>query len=252
MGAAGRDFHNFNVVYRDDPQTRGGGLHRHPDPRHRPAPLPARAGRAAATPTASPSSRRPSWRASSGEERSTRWSSPTATCPTSSSCTRPRGSWRRGPTSPCWARTARHGRCSVPVISVLRRAHGRRQEPDLAFRGRPAASREGLRPAVIRHPMPYGDLVRQRVQRFASLEDLDRHRGHRGGAGGLRAAHPPGPGGVGRRGLRGHRGRGARRRRRSSSGTGATTTSPSCAPTWRSWWSTRSGPGTSSPTTRAR
>jgi predicted GTPase len=27
---------------------------------------------------------------------------------------------------------------------------------------------------VIRHPMPYGDLVRQKVQRFASLEDLDK------------------------------------------------------------------------------
>jgi predicted GTPase len=29
---------------------------------------------------------------------------------------------------------------------------------------------------AIRHPMPYGDLVRQRVQRFAKLEDLDFHR----------------------------------------------------------------------------
>ena len=27
---------------------------------------------------------------------------------------------------------------------------------------------------VVRHPMPYGDLVAERVQRFASLEDLDR------------------------------------------------------------------------------
>jgi predicted GTPase len=27
----------------------------------------------------------------------------------------------------------------------------------------------------IRHPMPYGNLVKQRVQRFASLEDLDKH-----------------------------------------------------------------------------
>ncbi len=36
--------------------------------------------------------------------------------------------------------------------------------------------RQGKRVAVIRHPMPYGDLVAQRVQRFASLEDLDRHR----------------------------------------------------------------------------
>ena len=34
---------------------------------------------------------------------------------------------------------------------------------------------EGLRAVVIRHPMPYGDLVRQRVQRFASYDDLDRH-----------------------------------------------------------------------------
>jgi predicted GTPase len=32
----------------------------------------------------------------------------------------------------------------------------------------------GLRVAVVRHPMPYGDLERQRLQRFASREDLDR------------------------------------------------------------------------------
>lgn len=31
----------------------------------------------------------------------------------------------------------------------------------------------GLRPGVIRHPMPYGDLVRQRAQRFARPEDFD-------------------------------------------------------------------------------
>lgn len=34
----------------------------------------------------------------------------------------------------------------------------------------------GLRVAVLRHPMPYGNLAEQVVQRFASLEDLDRHR----------------------------------------------------------------------------
>lgn len=34
----------------------------------------------------------------------------------------------------------------------------------------------GIRPVVIRHPMPYGDLVKQQVQRFASLEDLDLHQ----------------------------------------------------------------------------
>ena len=31
----------------------------------------------------------------------------------------------------------------------------------------------GLRVVAVRHPMPYGDLVRQRVQRFATLADLD-------------------------------------------------------------------------------
>ena len=38
-----------------------------------------------------------------------------------------------------------------------------------------AARRRGLKPVVIRHPMPYGDLVAQRVQRFATYADLDRH-----------------------------------------------------------------------------
>ena len=31
---------------------------------------------------------------------------------------------------------------------------------------------QGLRVVAIRHPMPYGDLTRQRVQRFATLDDL--------------------------------------------------------------------------------
>lgn len=32
----------------------------------------------------------------------------------------------------------------------------------------------GERPVVVRHPMPYGDLEAQAVQRFATLDDLDR------------------------------------------------------------------------------
>ena len=34
----------------------------------------------------------------------------------------------------------------------------------------------GLRVVAIRHPMPYGDLSKQICQRFAALEDLDRHK----------------------------------------------------------------------------
>ena len=33
----------------------------------------------------------------------------------------------------------------------------------------------GRRTVVVRHPMPYGDLARQAVQRFADYADLDRH-----------------------------------------------------------------------------
>jgi predicted GTPase len=34
---------------------------------------------------------------------------------------------------------------------------------------------KGLKVVAIRHPMPYGDLVAQKVQRFATLNDLERH-----------------------------------------------------------------------------
>ena len=34
---------------------------------------------------------------------------------------------------------------------------------------------KGRRVVVIRHPMPYGDLVKQKVQRFAAYSDLDKH-----------------------------------------------------------------------------
>ncbi len=36
--------------------------------------------------------------------------------------------------------------------------------------------KRGYKVAVVRHPMPYGDLTKQVAQRFASYEDLDRYR----------------------------------------------------------------------------
>lgn len=33
----------------------------------------------------------------------------------------------------------------------------------------------GLKVVAIRHPMPYGDLAKQKVQRFAKIEDLEKH-----------------------------------------------------------------------------
>lgn len=60
-----------------------------------------------------------------------------------------------------------------PVISVcaVRTGCGK----DSVVRRIAAILREqALRPVVVRHPMPYGDLSRQAVQRFASVEDCDR------------------------------------------------------------------------------
>ncbi len=60
----------------------------------------------------------------------------------------------------------------VPVIAVsaVRTGCGKSQTTRYLSRLLRAA---GRRVAVIRHPMPYGDLARQRVQRFATRADLD-------------------------------------------------------------------------------
>lgn len=63
---------------------------------------------------------------------------------------------------------------SKPVVSVcaVRTGSGKSQ----TTRRVSLILRElGYRVAAIRHPMPYGDLVKQSVQRFADYSDLDRH-----------------------------------------------------------------------------
>ena len=58
-----------------------------------------------------------------------------------------------------------------PVVSVCAVRTGAGKSP--ATRRIASLLRgEGLRVAVIRHPMPYGDLAEQAVQRFARLDDL--------------------------------------------------------------------------------
>ncbi|MEZ4995930.1 MAG: hypothetical protein R2758_00060 [Bacteroidales bacterium] len=36
--------------------------------------------------------------------------------------------------------------------------------------------KKGLKVVAVRHPMPYGNLVEQKVQRFAVVEDLEKHK----------------------------------------------------------------------------
>ncbi len=62
-------------------------------------------------------------------------------------------------------------RSKVPVIAVVavRTGSGKSQTSRKVcgtLRGR------GLRVVAVRHPMPYGDLVKQKVQRYASIDDL--------------------------------------------------------------------------------
>jgi len=64
---------------------------------------------------------------------------------------------------------------SKPVISVgaVRTGCGKSQT---SRRIAEILMEKGLKVVAIRHPMPYGDLVAQRVQRYAELSDLEKHK----------------------------------------------------------------------------
>lgn len=62
----------------------------------------------------------------------------------------------------------------VPVVSICAVRTGCGKSP-VSRRIAAELRNQGWHPVVVRHPMPYGDLAAQRAQRFASLADLDRH-----------------------------------------------------------------------------
>jgi len=65
-------------------------------------------------------------------------------------------------------------KAKVPVVSVgaVRTGCGKSQTSRLIAK---ILKSKGLNVVVVRHPMPYGDLRKQVCQRFATPEDLDRH-----------------------------------------------------------------------------
>jgi predicted GTPase len=67
-------------------------------------------------------------------------------------------------------RTMLRSRLPIIAICAVRTGVGKSQ---LARWLAGKLKRRGLKVAVLRHPMPYGDLERQAVQRLASLADLD-------------------------------------------------------------------------------
>jgi predicted GTPase len=66
-------------------------------------------------------------------------------------------------------------RSKLPVVAVcaVRTGVGKSQTARAVAR---ILRHAGLQVGILRHPMPYGDLAAQRVQRFASEEDLVRHK----------------------------------------------------------------------------
>ncbi len=64
---------------------------------------------------------------------------------------------------------------SKPLISIgaVRTGCGKSQTTRLVAK---LLKDAGKKVAAIRHPMPYGDLVKQKVQRFATLDDLVKHK----------------------------------------------------------------------------
>jgi predicted GTPase len=65
-------------------------------------------------------------------------------------------------------------RSSKPVIAVcaVRTGCGKSQTSRKVIE---SLMEKGLKVVAVRHPMPYGDLVAQKVQRFASIDDLQLH-----------------------------------------------------------------------------
>jgi predicted GTPase len=174
LGAAGRDFHDFNVVYRDDPsvevvaftatQIPGISGRRYP---------PELAG--ALYPAGIPIEPEEELEALCRRERVARVVFAYSDCShaevmhaASRALSTGADLELLGP-----ARTSLRARRPVIAVSAVRTGCGKSQTARWIVR---RLAGRGLRTVALRHPMPYGDLARQRVQRFASRADLERAR----------------------------------------------------------------------------
>jgi predicted GTPase len=173
-GAAGRDFHNFNVVYREDPSSRVLAFTA--------TQIPGIAGRRYPGALAGPlypdgipivpeSELESVCRAQSVDEVVFAYSDVEhATVMHLASRALAAGAdfTLLGP-----KRTMLKSHLPVVAVSAARTGCGKSQTSRFVSR---RLRQSGLRAAVLRHPMPYGDLAVQAVQRFASRADLDAAR----------------------------------------------------------------------------
>ncbi len=173
MGAAGRDFHDFNVVYRGDAKTRVVAFTATQIPgiagRRYPAVL-AGPGYPDGIPIVPEEELERLIREEAVDEVVFAYSDvPHATVMHAASRALAGGADFRllGPRATMLASRR-------PVISVcaVRTGAGKSQT---TRRVAALVHEAGLTPVVVRHPMPYGDLAAQAVQRFATRDDLVRH-----------------------------------------------------------------------------
>jgi predicted GTPase len=174
VGAAGRDFHNFNVYFRDNPGyevvafTAGQ--------------MPNIAGRRYPPELAGP--RYPAGIPIEREEELPRLVREHAIdvvvfsySDVSHEHVMHVGSQALAAGADYWLLGPRHTMlaAAVPVIAVCaaRTGTGKSQTTRRVATLLGAA---GRRPVIVRHPMPYGELAQQAAQRFATFADLDRHR----------------------------------------------------------------------------
>ena len=172
MGAAGRDFHNFNVVYRDDPESEVVAFTA--------AQIPFIADRRYPAELAGP--RYPDGIGIHDESELSELIRKLDVDDVAFSYSDVSHEYVMHKASEVLAAGANFVllgpdatmlRAKVPVVAIcaVRTGCGKSQTTRYIAE---LLKREGLKVVAVRHPMPYGDLVAERVQRFAELEDLDR------------------------------------------------------------------------------
>ncbi|HXJ78018.1 MAG TPA: GTP-binding protein [Candidatus Methylomirabilis sp.] len=170
LGAAGRDFHNFNVAYRDDPRVGVVAFTRAQIPKTGGDRYPASLAGPLypdGIPIEDEADLEAICRRESVDQVVFAYSdvSHAAVMHLASRALAAGADFALlGP-----ARTMIRARVPVIAISAIRTGCGKSQTA--RWLGRRLRAR-GRRVAVLRHPMPYGDLERQRVQRFAEPGDL--------------------------------------------------------------------------------
>lgn len=171
MGAAGRDFHNFNVFFRDDPayEVKAFTAAQIPDIEGRTYPA-SLAGRRypAGIPIYSEERLRDLIRELSVDLVVFAYSD----VPYQYVMSRGALANAAGADFAMLGPDSTMLKSSVPVISVcaVRTGSGKTSVSKKICQ---LLRQRGKKVVVVRHPMPYGDLARQAVQRFSSYEDLD-------------------------------------------------------------------------------